>query len=146
MTDRVDALTALHTALIDSRNGYETALEHADGKGLGPLFQDMITLRNTHASEIASALAAQGHAPDSDGSFMSAVHWAVINVRALVTGLDESILPGLIDGEKRIVSYYDDAVAASAGWGPVLSILEKQRSAVLAKIAAMEQRAGKAAA
>ena len=145
MTDKVDALTALHTALVDSRKGYETALENADGKGLGPLFQDMITLRNTHASEIASALSAQGHAPDNDGSFMSTVHWAVINVRALVTGLDESILPGLIDGEKRIVGYYDEAIEASAGWEPVLVILRKQRSAVLAKIAAMQQRVDEAA-
>lgn len=145
MTDRADKLTALHTALIDSRNGYETALEHADGKGLRPLFQDMISLHNLHASEIASALIAEGHKPDNDGSFMSTVHWAVINVRALVTGLDESILPGLIDGEKRIVGYYDDAITASAGWGPVLTILEKQRAAVLGKISAMQQRAGQAA-
>lgn len=145
MTDRLDALTALHTALIDSHNGYETALEHADGKGLGPLFSDMVTLRNTHAAELATALASAGEAPDEGGSFMSAVHWAVINVRALVTGLDESILPGLVDGEKRIVGYYDEALTAWAGDSNVTALLQKQRAVVQGKIAAMEQRAEKAA-
>ncbi len=53
MTERLDALTSLHTALIDSRKGYEAAVENADGKGLGPLFRDMITLRGAHADEVS---------------------------------------------------------------------------------------------
>ena len=39
MTEHADALKTLHTSLIDSRNGYEEALEDAEGKGLTPLFR-----------------------------------------------------------------------------------------------------------
>lgn len=145
MSERIDALTSLHTALIDSRKGYETALENADGKGLGPLFRDMITLRGAHADELAGILTRQGYKPSEDGSFMATVHWAVINVRALVTGLDESILPGLIDGEQRIVSYYDEAMTAASGDTAVGPVLERQRGQVLGKIAEMQARADRAA-
>lgn len=145
MSDRIDALTSLHTALIDSRKGYEAALENADGKGLGPLFREMITLRSAHADEISGVLTRRGHKPSEDGSFMATVHWAVINVRALVTGLDESILPGLIDGEKRIVGYYDDAIKAVAGESDIGPVLERQRGQVQAKIAEMQTRADRAA-
>lgn len=145
MSDYLDAMTALHTALIDSRNGYETALEHADGKGLGPLFLEMVALRNAHAGEIAAALSAEGHRPDESGSYMTAVHWAVINMRALVTGLDESILPGLIDGEERIMGYYDEALAAAGGHEGFARILQTQRAAVAEKVAAMQRRADIAA-
>lgn len=145
MSDYLDKVTALHTALVDSRNGYETALEHADGRGLGPLFLEMIALRNAAAGEIADTLAAEGHKPDESGSFMSAVHWAVMNMRALTTGLDESILPGLIDGEKRIVGYYDEAIAAAPTDAAMTGILRAQRATVEDKIAAMQVKVDKAA-
>ena len=146
MTDYADALRSLHTALIDSRNGYETALENADGKGLGPLFQDMIAMREAHAHELAGFVTAAGETPDEDGSIMSSVHKAVINVRALLTGLNESILPGLIDGEERIVSSYDEAIAAAASGSEVHRKLVAQRDGVRAKIATIQQRAAAAKA
>lgn len=145
MSERIDALTSLHTALIDSRKGYETALDNADGKGLGPLFRDMITLRGAHADEVSAILTRQGHTTSEDGSIMATVHRAVINVRALLTGLDESILPGMIDGEQRIVSYYDDAIKAASGNTAVVTVLERQRVQVQAKIAEMQARADHAA-
>jgi uncharacterized protein (TIGR02284 family) len=118
MTDtkeRIDAFRSLHTALVDSRNGYEEALEDAKGKGLTGLFREMIELRQKDAEELAQLLLAWGQAPDRDGSFMSTVHRTVIKVRSLFTDLDASILPGLIDGEERILGYYEEAIAAAAG-------------------------------
>jgi uncharacterized protein (TIGR02284 family) len=145
MTNPLEELKALHTALIDSRNGYQEALEDAEGKGLTPLFREMIAMRNTHIDEIAGYLRAHGEQPDSDGSFMSTVHRTVISVRALITGLDESILPGLIDGEERIVGSYDDAIEESPSSSPERGMLSKQREMVLAKIAEMKQRKQEAA-
>ena len=43
---------------------------------------------------------------------MSVVHRTIMNVRSLFNGLDGSVLPGLIDGEKRNVDKYDDALQA----------------------------------
>jgi hypothetical protein len=42
--------------------------------------------------------------PDENGFFMSVVHKTIIDVRSLFNGLDDSVLPGLIDGEKRNVA------------------------------------------
>jgi hypothetical protein len=43
MSDGIDKLKALHTSLIDSRNGYEEALEDAEGKGLTALSRNDLT-------------------------------------------------------------------------------------------------------
>lgn len=145
MTDHVDALKSLHTALIDSRNGYDEALEDAEGKGLTPLFRDMIALRNEHADQLAGHLRAMGEMVDGEGSFMSALHRTVISLRAVLTGLDESVLPGLIDGEERIVGYYDQAIEESPASAPECGTLVKQREAVRGKIAEMKAKHEKAA-
>jgi len=138
MADRIDALKSLHTALIDSRKGYEEALEDAEGKGLTPLFREMVAMRVEHADQLAGLLTAAGEKVDGDGSFMALVHRAVISVRAAVTGLDESILPGLIDGEERIRGYYDDALKEARP--SELDVLKAQRRAVDRKIENMKQQ------
>jgi uncharacterized protein (TIGR02284 family) len=141
MTDHVDSLKSLHTALVDSRNGYEEALEDAEGKGLTPLFRDMIALRNQHAAELADHLRTLGAQVDNEGSFMSTVHRTVISIRSVLTGLDDSILPGLIDGEERIIGYYDEAIGES----PEHDTLVRQREAVRTKVAGMRARNERAA-
>ena len=124
MADRIDALKSLHTALIDRRKGYEEALEAAEGRGLTPLFREMVAMRFEHADQLAGLLTAADEKVDDDGSFMAIVHRAVISVRSAVTGLDESILPGLIDGE---------ALPSD------LDVLNAQRRAVDRKIENMKQ-------
>ena len=42
---------------------------------------------------------------------MTAVHKTIMDVRSMFDGLDESVLPGLIDGEKRNVAKYDAALS-----------------------------------
>ena len=54
MQNEFDALTSLHTALIDSRNGYDEALKDAEGKGLVPLFREMSAPHSKHAADLAS--------------------------------------------------------------------------------------------
>lgn len=136
MADRIDTLKSLHTALVDSRKGYEEAVEDADAKALTPLFRDMIALRSEHAGQLARVLQGEGETVDDAGSFMAIVHRAVINIRSVITGLDESILPGLIDGEERILGYYDEALEASAA---ERALLVTQRLAVEQKIADMKR-------
>jgi uncharacterized protein (TIGR02284 family) len=145
MSEHIEALKSLHTALIDSRNGYEEALEDAEGKGLTPLFRDMIALRNRDADEIAGHLTALGQSVDEKGSFMSTVHRTVISVRSVITGLDESILPALIDGEERILEFYDEALAAASPRSAEHGMLIKQREALARKIGEMQRRSEQAA-
>jgi uncharacterized protein (TIGR02284 family) len=135
--DQIDQLKSLHTASIDARNGYQEALEDAEGRGLTPLFRDMIAVHDRHASELGTALTAAGQKPDNGGSFMSTVHRTIMSVRSLFDGLDESVLPGLIDGEERNVGKYDDAM--KLGFPASLSShLTTQRAELVEKIAAMK--------
>ena len=105
-----DQLASLHTAAIDARNGYREALEKADGHGLSSLFGELASLHEKHADELAALLVKRGQKSNDDGSFMSLVHETIMDVRSLIGGLDKSVLPGLIDGEKRNRAKYDDAL------------------------------------
>lgn len=136
MTSHIDELKSLHTTLIDARNGYLEALKNAQGKGLSPLFRDMLALHQSHADALADLLGQYGERVTDSGSLLSTIHRAVINVRALFGGLSSKVLPGLIDGERRIVQHYDDAlVHASPSDYPLLT---KQRVSLASKVAEME--------
>nr|WP_205512355.1 PA2169 family four-helix-bundle protein [Rhodopseudomonas sp. BR0M22] len=138
--DIIDHLKTLHTTAIDARNGYEEALEDAEGKGMTPLFRDMIALHHGNAEELAGMLINAGETADDSGSFMSVVHRTIMSVRSLFDGLDGSVLPGLIDGEKRNLSKYDDALKVAAASPGVASTLTAQRARISEKIALMEQQ------
>jgi len=134
----LDHLKSLHTSEIDARNGYEKALEDADGEGMAPLFRDMIALHENNAAELGGELVKAGEKADEDGSFMTLVHETIMNVRSIFDGLDSSVLPGLIDGETRNVGKYDDALKVATASPAIASLLSAQRSKILEKIALME--------
>jgi uncharacterized protein (TIGR02284 family) len=132
----MDDLKTLHTSAVDARNGYREALKEAEGKGMSPLFAEMIDVHDGHASQLAGMLAKAGEQAGS-GSFMSTVHETIMDVRGLFSGLDESVLPGLIDGEHRNIGKYDDAINGGLP-GPERSAFEQQRAELQAKVAKME--------
>ena len=137
-SDTLNHLKSLHTSAIDARNGYREALEDAEGKGMTPLFRDMIALHEGNAAELARELTKANEIPDDEGSFMTVVHKTIMDVRSLFNGLDESVLPGLIDGEKRNVSKYDDALKDAKTTPDIAPLLNAQRSRIAQKIALME--------
>lgn len=143
MADHIEHMKSLHTTIVDARNGYEEALKDAEGKGLTPLFRDMIALHQSHAEALAADLARHGEKVDDKGSFLSTIHRTVISIRSLFGGLDESILPGLIDGEARVVSYYDEALTDCPP--TETATLAKQRAELQAKIDQMEKQKSLAA-
>jgi uncharacterized protein (TIGR02284 family) len=144
-SDILNHLKSLHTNALDARNGYQEALKDAEGKGLTPLFRDMIALHESNAGELARELTKADEIPDDKGSFMTVVHQTIMDVRSVFNGLDESVLPGLIDGEKRNVRKYDDALSEEARTPAyVATLLSAQRDKIAQKIAQME--AQKAAA
>lgn len=134
--DIADHLKSLHTSAIDARNGYLEAVKAADDNGMIPLFREMAALHDGHADELARQLNKANELPDEQGSFMTLVHETVMDVRSLFNGLDESVLPGLIDGEKRNLAKYDDALSNATP--PVSDLLTRQRGSVATKITAME--------
>jgi len=137
-TDLLNHLQSLHTSAIDARNKYQEALDDAEGKGMTSLFRDMIALHQGNATELTRELTKANEIPDEDGSFMSVVHKTIMDVRSLFNGLDGSVLPGLIDGEKRNVAKYDEALKIAKAATNVASLLTAQRGKIAHKIAWME--------
>jgi uncharacterized protein (TIGR02284 family) len=138
-------LKSLHVNAIDAKNGYEEALKDADGRGLTHLFAKMITLHTQHADELARLLRESGEAADEDGSFMSVVHRSIMSVRSLFDGLDESVLPGLIDGETRNADSYSEALQQSDVPEAWADVLRTQQNDLLEAIASMRAESAKAA-
>jgi uncharacterized protein (TIGR02284 family) len=138
VADIFDELKTLHTHAIDARHGYEEALQDAEGRGMTPLFRDMISLHTTNGEELAAMLPRSDFLPDENGSFMSTVHRTIISIRSLFGGLDESILPGLIDGENRNVNAYLKTLDRPDLNPDVRNLLEQQRLRIDAAITRME--------
>jgi uncharacterized protein (TIGR02284 family) len=136
--DAVDQLKTLHTNAIDARNGYEEALEDAKGRGMTPLFRDMIALHSSNADELSAELVRLGQHPDQNGSFMTTIHRTIMSVRSLFGGLDESVLPGLIDGEKRTLAAYAEALQQRDLNGDARGLVERQRGRIEAAVEAMQ--------
>ena len=103
----------------------------------------MVALRRQAIAELEPLIVATGLKPDKDGSYMSTVHRTIISFQSMLTDLDESVLPGFIDGEKRILEMYGEAITRSGD--PDREVLTRQRAELIERIAEMEQRANKAA-
>jgi uncharacterized protein (TIGR02284 family) len=136
--EMIDELKKLHTNAVDSRKGYEEALADAEGRGMTPLFKRMIALHSSNAAELGSQLQTSGEMPDQDGSFLAQVHRTVMNICGLFGGLDEKMLPSLIDGEKRNASWYDDAMKMPDAPAGLRALLTTQRGRIETEIAAMK--------
>jgi uncharacterized protein (TIGR02284 family) len=143
-TTMIDHLKSLHTGAIDARNGYGEALRNTEGKGaqskaMTALFRDMVALHDGHAAELDRELTRRNELADDEGSFMTTVHKTIMDVRSMFDGLDESVLPGLIDGEKRNVGKYDAALTAPEVPANVADLLTRQRNSLQQKISLMER-------
>jgi uncharacterized protein (TIGR02284 family) len=136
----LENLKSLHTSEINARNGYEEAIGASDASSLTPLFSDMVGVHELNAQEIAAVLTGLSEEVDSDGTLMSVIHRTIIEVRSIFNGLGESMLPSLIDGEKRNVELYDEALKADAVPPAIEKMLTDQRGRIQDRIDAMEAR------
>jgi uncharacterized protein (TIGR02284 family) len=131
-------LTKLHTTLIDARNGYDEAAKDASEPRVTEFFRGMIALHGRHADELGTLLRELGANPDDSASFLSVVHRTVVRVRSAIVNLDASELQPFISGEEQIVAEYDDAAVEAGGNSAALTLLNRQKAALLEKIGAMK--------
>jgi uncharacterized protein (TIGR02284 family) len=136
MAEAIDALKRLNTVLVDSLNGYNEAFKDANLSEMAPLFADMITFRTRQVAELNAKLIATGECVDNSGSYMSLVHKTVIGIRAAVLGLDASVLPAFIGGEKRILDAYDEALSKAPQYR---AFIQAQKQELLNVIQEMER-------
>ena len=140
MSDLIHRLRALHTSLIDARSGYQEGLKDAHGKGLAPLFSQLIAAHGANADAIAEHLQRLGVKVDDAGSLMGTFDRVVMKISSMLTELDEKILPSLIDGEERVVSHYDAAIDASSPGNAEYPTLIQQRETLRQIITDMKSR------
>lgn len=138
-----ETISTLHTKVVDAAKGYEEAKDIARRDQVGELCAELRRTHLKHAHELAGLLLERGERADADGSFMSTVHKVALNVRFAITADEKSLLPGLRDGEKRIMEAYDDAlreveIAGSAATQPEITRLKAQREEVVKNIAKID--------
>jgi uncharacterized protein (TIGR02284 family) len=141
MTDVTKRLTELHTSLVDAVSGYREGLKDANGKGLTPLFTELIALHSDAADAVAAQLKTMGAPPlDDNVSLMGTFDRAVMKITSLLTALDDKIIPSLVDGEQHVLHHYDQAIEASSPERAEYSVLVAQRDALQHKVAEMLAR------
>lgn len=133
-----DALKKLHTAMLDTREGYEVAEKDAETPALKTLFGQMIALRTKDHEAIHGALSRKGETPDEGGSFMATVHKTMTSARSAVTGIDANALSPFISGEESILEEYDAAIREASDDSATRDMLAAQKDALSNKIAEMK--------
>ncbi|MDT8855743.1 PA2169 family four-helix-bundle protein [Paracoccaceae bacterium Fryx2] len=138
MADIEDDMAKLLTQVVDAEDGYREGAELAKTPDMKAMFE---TLRSTHADHIIGLKAemrALGLAADDDTSALAVVHKAILNIRSVFSGLDHDVVPGLIDGERRIIESYDDLIARVGAGQTLRQVLESQRNALNERIANLQ--------
>ena len=138
MPTPIEIISTLHTKIADAAKGYEEAMAIGNHESVASLCAELRQNHLTHVHELAGLLLARGAGADGDGSFMSVVHKAVLNVRFTISADETSLLPGLRDGEKRLLEAYDDTLREceiDKSFKPEeVSTIQKQREIVVAHV------------
>jgi uncharacterized protein (TIGR02284 family) len=119
------------------RDGYRDGADLARTPMMATLMSALCATHMTHLHELRRAMRARGWEPGQAASAMGLVHKAVLNVRAMVTGLDERAIPGVIYGEARILRAYDDLLALNPDAG-LRALLERQRATLSSCVAELD--------
>jgi uncharacterized protein (TIGR02284 family) len=133
------ALEKLHARLRDVDHGYQEALEHAE-PDVAPSLLQMQVLHREDADHLRSHLSQLHGDASKEGSWMTPVQEAVMDVRAWLTGIDKNVLPAVIRGERSLLELYDDAVKEAPGPSAALDTVLSQREILRTRIDVLETR------
>ena len=140
MSDMKDALTKLHTRVVDSRDGYRNAIQDVDDKEVGAFLTSMVEERERFHTKIYEVLGAQGVALDEGGSTAAAVHRKLMDLRGALSSGANGIYAECARGDEQLVKTYDEAIEATKGhdeW----AFLTEQRAKVAAAAEKAKQKA-----
>jgi hypothetical protein len=132
------ALKRLYRHAIDAQYEYEAALGGTITPRLTPLFQEMVEIHARNARELAMDLQKHGEFALPIASDRSPVHRPLIDSRAFLSGPDEGVLDGLIDGEQRNVDCYNRALRCDDIPGTLKAHLSDQQYRLDAAILDMQ--------
>ncbi|WP_371158194.1 PA2169 family four-helix-bundle protein [Jannaschia sp. 2305UL9-9] len=141
MTQRSEALHTLLTRLLDSRAGYEEAIEYVDTPSLKSTMSDLMERRSRNAAEVRGYLEQLGETVDDDRSLLARAHRLFIGFKDAVTGKDDdAVLAEVVRGEKTLRDAYDEAITAAGGNDPEFDFLVAQHDSLNQAIHELEPR------
>jgi uncharacterized protein (TIGR02284 family) len=137
MTDFTERLVAFRDKLTDARKGFERAAGDVTDPELRELFARAAEEKRTALSTIQPFLPPE--ADEEGGTLIGTVTQVIVAARAAITGA-ESLLPGMVDGEKRVLEACDEARAAAAAQPEAASTLDTLRQRIAGMVADLEAR------
>lgn len=124
-SDKISELKTLLTRLVDSRDGYQDAAEHAEQKRHEQMFKDLSAQRNDYALKLQDYLNRQGENIELDGSFLANVHRFFMDIKSKL-GDDEELMEAIITGESELLENYRDAIKDADYDTELLTTLQSQ--------------------
>ncbi|WP_224816404.1 DUF2383 domain-containing protein [Hasllibacter sp. MH4015] len=132
----IDAVETVATDVTDVITGYEVMADRAED-GLKPVVTRLLVLHQSHAATLADSVKALGGQSEDAGSVMGLVHTAVATARDWFDGLDRSAISVIVDGEKRLIESYSDALSRVEGHDEITRLLASQRGDLEAQVIAL---------
>jgi uncharacterized protein (TIGR02284 family) len=140
MADILEDIETLRTRLIDASSGYDEGADLAEQPDIIALFISLRDMHDRHALQLSVMLAERGVEGDDDESFLAMVHKSILTIRSLVTGLDQNVINGIIDGEERIAALYDKVLGDLMNDHPLRMTLAQQRAEIGTRITEMQEQ------
>jgi uncharacterized protein (TIGR02284 family) len=113
-TDNNDVISTLNNLIEtckDGQNGFQTAAEGVKGSDLKTLFLGYSQQRAQFAGELQNEVLRLGGDPEQAGSVAATLHRGWMDIKAAVTGADESaVIAECERGEDSAVKNYKDAL------------------------------------
>ena len=127
----VGTLETLTTTLIDSINGYRDAAENAEGTRFQEIFRRNADERSRIVEDLRSEIRRLGgNAPD-DGSFLGATHQRFLDLKAAVTGRDDTAIINEVErGEDYLKEKFEAALNATDVTPETRTIIERAYQSV----------------
>ncbi|WP_425038137.1 DUF2383 domain-containing protein [Primorskyibacter sp. S187A] len=138
VADNRSALQSLVNTLIDASRGLES-LQERGTPTLTRHAEKFASLHAKHLTELEAIMRNNSGSPDMSGTLFGHVQEAVVALRDLFAGLDTDALQPLLDGEARILSYYDSTLDELDTGHPARPALRDQRAELEQRLSELEQ-------
>ena len=131
-TDEITTLNTLTATLIDSVTGFEDAAANIEGSSrLQQLFRERASERRQVVEELRAEVRRLGGNPEDDGSFLGKTHQRFLDLKAAITGRDESAIINEVErGEDYLKGKFETALEGGTLSGETRSIVERAYQSV----------------
>ena len=128
--NNVGTLETLTTTLIDSVNGYRDAAQNAEGSKFQEIFRRNADERSRVAEELRAEIRRLGGNPPADGSVLGATHQRFLDLKAAVTGRDDTAIINEVErGEDYLKEKFETALGSDID-PQIRSVIERAYQSV----------------